>query len=404
MVDRCYEGLKVLDFGRVVAAPHCARWFADLGADVIKVERPPEGDDTRGDPYRYPSGQSTAFMQQNWGKRSIALDLQKAPAIDIVRGLASWADVLIENFRPGVMEKLGISYPILKEVNPRLIFCSISQYGQTGPHATRRGYGPLAEAESGMSELTGELNGPPMPTQVAVADNMAAGMAFGAIGAALYYRAKSDRGQHVDISLLDAAFQMHEVAIQQVVATDGKLKMQRRGLYEETWVPGGYFEGRDGWICIMIGNESMWGPLVRAMGMPGLADDPKYADFAARAANRDDVYRLLRHWVAGLESVDDGVNVLVEAGIPVGRVNDLVQAVHHPQLQARDMLPARDHPTLGALRVMNSGLNFSTTAGDVHGEPPELGEHSWEILQSLGYTEEDYKRLVGAAVVLGPAP
>ena len=400
--DRCYTGLRVLDFGRVVAGPHCARWMADLGADVIKVERPPYGDDTRSDPFIYPSGDSTAFMQQNWGKRSLCLDLRHVDATGIVHKLVNSADVLIENFRPGVMKRLGFSYPELSLINPRIVFCSISQYGQTGPYATRRGYGPLAEAESGMSELTGEPDGPPMPTQVAVGDSIAAGMALGAIGAALYYRERTGRGQQIDISLLDATFQMNEVPIQEYIATGGATMMSRRGIYEEKWVPGGYFQGNDGWVCIYAGNESMWPPLAALIGRPELGSDPEFATFDGRRKHRDEVYSLLREWVSTLDTVDRAVELLVRAGVPAGRVNDIGQAVNHPQIRARKMLPLKYHKVLGPIQVMNSGINLSETKSDVHGQPPRLGEHNGQVLRELGYSRAEYLKLVRHGAVFAP--
>jgi crotonobetainyl-CoA:carnitine CoA-transferase CaiB-like acyl-CoA transferase len=397
---RALEGLLVLDFGRVLAAPHAAQFMADLGADVIKIERPKYGDDTRFDPYIYEPGLSGAFMQQNWGKKSLSIDLRHEAAKPVIEALIRTADVLIENFRPGVMERMGFGWDAVHDINPRLVMCSVSAYGQDGPYSQRPGYGPLAEAIAGIPDMGGEPDGPPMPTVLPIADNMAAAMAFGAICAALLYRHRSGEGQYVDISLLDAAFQMHDIATQRYLASGGQEEMRRRGLRDVTWVPWGFFKGADGWVCIMCGNESIWPPLARAMGREDMIEDPRFDTFEHRYEHRDEVYAIIEEWVAGFDGIQEIVELLNEAGVPTGPVNTIGQAVRDPQIRARNMLKAFEHPQLGEIEVVNSGLRLSATATDVHGLPPYLGEHNREIVVNIaGFPEEEYERLVELGVL-----
>lgn len=380
---RALSGVRVLDFGRVVAGPHCAQMMCAMGADVIKIERPVHGDDSRSDPYVYEPGLSAAFMQQNWGKRSLSIDLRDKDAKQIILDLAAKSDVVIENFRPGAIAKLGFSYEALSAVNKRIIMCSISAYGQTGPYSSRLGYGPIAEAMAGIPELTGEPDGPPMPTQYAIADNMAAAMACSAICAALYWRDRSGLGQYIDMALLDAAFQGQDMAVEQFLASNGKVRMTRRGLRDVTFVPWGFFKGKDGYVVIMCGNESMWEPLARAMGREDMVTDPRYDNFAHRYENRADVYRVVEDWVLAQGSVQQVSELMSDAGVPCEVINTIEQAVNHPQVRARNLVIEREHPTLGKVLTVNSGLNFSRTPADPIGHPPFLGEHNREILAEL---------------------
>jgi crotonobetainyl-CoA:carnitine CoA-transferase CaiB-like acyl-CoA transferase len=371
-----------------------------MGADVIKIERPVHGDDTRADPWVFEPGLSASFMQQNWGKRSLSIDLRQPEAKDIINSLVAQSDVIVENFRPGVMARLGFGYEAVSKINPRIIMCSISAFGQTGPYADRMGYGPIAEAIAGVPELTGEPDGPPMPTQYAIADNLAAAMACTSICAALYWRDRSGIGQYIDMSLLDATFQGQDMAVESLLASGGKMKMTRRGLRDVTFVPWGFFEGADGWVIIMCGNESMWAPLARAIGREDMIDDPRFDNFEHRYANRDEVYDIVEAWVRSRSRIDEVVAAMNEAGVPCDRVNTIEQAVNHPQVRARSLLVDRVHPTLGPMQVVSSGLHFSATASDPPGLPPFLGEHNNEILEGLlGYGRDDVRRLTEAGVL-----
>lgn len=391
---RLLSGVRVLDFGRVVAGPHTAQLMCDMGAEVIKIERPKLGDDTRMDPYIYEEGLSAAFMQQNWGKKSLSIDMRKDEAKPIIERLVEMSDVVIENFRPGVMERMGFGYNRLRDINTKIILCSVSAYGQTGPYSMRAGYGPIAEAVAAIPELSGEPGGPPMPTVVPIADNMAAGLAFGAICAALYGRERSGVGEHIDIALLDAAFQMHDMAIQQYLASGGEVRMTRRGLRDVTWVPWGFFEAVDGWLAIMAGNEPIWRALAQAMGREDMLVGDRYEGYEARSLHKDEIYPAVEEWVKSFRSADEIVALLAVAGVPCERVNDIAQAVAHPQIRARGMLVDLTHPKLGPMKVVNSGIRLTNSSADVRGLPPDLGEHNREIVTGLlGYDASEVDQL-----------
>lgn len=398
--DRLLAGVRVLDFGRVLAGPHAARNMADLGAEVIKIERPVYGDDTRMDPFIYEDGLSAGFMQLNWGKKSLSIDLQSDDAKSIIRTLVEKSDVVIENFRPGVMAKLGFGYDELVKLNPALIMCSVSAYGQTGPYAQRPGYGPVAEAAAGVPELSGEVDGPPMPTVLPIADNMASTMALASICAALFNRERTGRGEYIDISLLESAFQMHDMAVQQFLASKGEVQMTRRGIRDVTWVPWGFFAVGGDWVCIMAGNDSSWRSLAELIGHKDLLDDPRFADYEGRSKHRDVVYGAVEEWVADQPSAADAVEALIAARVPAERVNSISQAIEHPQIQARNMLPTFDHPLVGEVRVMNSGIHLRNTSADVQGSAPDLGEHNREILSEIvGLDGSAIEALTAAGVV-----
>jgi crotonobetainyl-CoA:carnitine CoA-transferase CaiB-like acyl-CoA transferase len=398
--NRALNDIRVLDFGRIVAGPHCAQMLCAMGADVIKIERPVHGDDSRFDPHVFEPGLSGAFMQQNWGKRSLSIDLRRPEAKRIILSLVEQSDVVIENFRPGVMRKLGLSYEELAKVNEGIIMASVSAFGQTGPYADRLGYGPIAEALAAVPELTGEPNGPPMPTMFPIADNLAAALACSSILAALHWRKSSGLGQYIDVSLLDAVFQGQDLAFEQYLGTNGRQQMRRKGLRDVTFVPWGFFEGKDGWVCIMCGNESMWAPLATVMGRADMIEDSRYKDFAARYDNRAEVYRVVEDWVRSVNSIDTIVQLMHEAGVPCDRVNTVSEAVIHPQVLARELIVEREHPTLGRLKVVNSGLKFSRTPADIYGTPPFLGEHNHEVLSGLlGLGDDEVEQLTQSGVL-----
>lgn len=378
---RMLEGVRVLDFGRVAAAPHSALILASLGAEVIKIERPVFGDDTRANPHHWPNGESAYFWQQNIGKKSVSLDLKHPEGRDVALRLIDEADVLIENFRPGTMEKLGLGWDTVSARNPRLVFCSISAYGQTGPDALKPGYGALAEARAGIPDIVGEPDGPPMPSPIAMPDFAAAGQAFGAICAALYSRERTGRGERLDISLLDCAVEMHDWAVQLYQASGGAHIMRRRGRFDRSIVPWGYFQTTDGWIALIVSNDRFWVKLAHLMNRPDLADDERFATVAARARNSDEVYRLLAEWIATRDP-EELLATLQAADIPAEPVAR-VQEPADPQLRARGMFVTVQHPELGEITVLNTAVRATTSDTGVSGFAPRLGEHNRELLEGL---------------------
>jgi crotonobetainyl-CoA:carnitine CoA-transferase CaiB-like acyl-CoA transferase len=390
------DGVLVLDFGRVIAAPRCARYLADLGADVIHVERLVHGDDTRLDPQLFEAGLSGAFIQENWGKRSLSIDLKHPRAKEVLVPLIAKADVLIENFRPGVMANLGLDYPRVAEINPMLVMCSISAYGQTGPYASRVGYGFMADAIAGIPELTGEPEGPPMPTSVPLADNTAALQAFGMICAALLGRAQAGCGTYIDLSLLDAAFGIHDFGVQTYLSSGGAVSLTRRGLRDDIRVPWGYFQGRDGWVCIMCGTEPMWRVLAAVMGRPEMAQDPRFRTVEQRRKHHAKVYQAIDDWVNSFASIYEVVDVLARRNVPCAPVNSMAQAIEDPQVKARQLVMDRDHPVLGRVQLQNFlGVNRPERGGER--PAPLLGQHNREIaLELVGLSDQQIDELIEA--------
>jgi crotonobetainyl-CoA:carnitine CoA-transferase CaiB-like acyl-CoA transferase/acyl dehydratase len=373
-------GVRVIEVGQVVAAPHCGLLLAAAGADVIKVERPPAGDDTRQNPGFYPSGMSAYFAQQNWGKRSIVLDLAAEPGKSAFRGLLAGADVLIENLRPGAMTRLGFGWPQVSAVNPALVMCSISAFGQNGPDAGRPGYGALAEARAGLYEMTGEPGGPPMSGQIPVADMMAASRAFGMICAALVGRARTGRGDYLDVSLLDCAVELQDWAPERFTASDGRDRPTRRGRYDDALVPWGQFATSDGWIVLIVSSDRFWPGLAGLLGDPGLAQRPELAEAAARREHRDEIYAAVERWAAGL-SCDAALARLRAAGVPADRVSTIADVVADPQLQARGMFATL--PSAAGRPVLGPALRFASDARPAR-DAPALGQHTAEVLAEIG--------------------
>ncbi|WP_292619723.1 CaiB/BaiF CoA-transferase family protein [Mesorhizobium sp.] len=396
-------GVRVLDFGIVLAAPHCARLMVDMGAEVFHIERTGEGDAARHSGYLHGPGLSDSFFLQNWGKKSLSVDLKHPDGKRLIERLVAKADVVIENFRPGVIAKLGFGYERLSEINPGIIMCSVSAYGQTGPYAQRPGYGALAEAVAGVPEITGEPDGPPMPTLFAVGDNVASAMALGAICAALYDRTRTGKGRYLDISLLDATFQSHDIATPRYLASKGKVLHTRRGLLDAIYVPWGYFKGRDGWVQIKsIETEDGFATLLRAIGHGGLVGDPRFANPDARSENRAIIYDLMQKWVDGFASIRAIVDLLVDAGVPVAPVNTIPDVVKDPQILARRLIIDREHPTLGTLPLQNHwGVNFRDSQAPAY--PPFLGEHNREATEIAGLSEAEFGRLSREGVLASEA-
>jgi crotonobetainyl-CoA:carnitine CoA-transferase CaiB-like acyl-CoA transferase len=371
-----------------------------MGAEVFHIERTLTGDDSRNIPYLYGPGLSDSFFLQNWGKKSLSIDLKHPDGKQIIERLAEKADIVIENFRPGVIAKLGFGYDKLSAINPRIVMCSISAYGQTGPYANRPGYGALAESIAGLPELTGEPDGPPMPILFPIADNLAAAMAVGAICAALYGREVTGQGRYLDISLLDSVFQGHDMAVPRYLASGGKIVKTRHGLRDQIWVPSGHFQGRDGWVQIKcVETEAGFAALARAMGREDLIGLPRFDSFESRAQNKAELYDIMEKWVMSFTRIGDIVELLVQAGVPVAPVNTIPDVAADPQIRARQLIIERTHPLCGRLQLQNPwGVNFPESEAPAY--PPLLGEHNAEAVMELaGFDQAEYDRFCEAGVL-----
>lgn len=400
-------GVKVVDLSRVLAGPWCSQLLADYGADVIKVERPGSGDDTRGwgppwvhDPTGVPTAESAYFLATNRNKRSITVDLSRARGQAIVKSLAANADVLIENFRVGSLVRYGLDATSLGSANPRLVYCSISGYGQTGPRAAEPGYDAMIQASAGLMSLTGardEEGGSPQKAGVAIADIMAGMYAATAIMAALHARERTGRGQHVDVPLYDS--QVAWLANQAMNYLVSGEVPRRLGTAHPNIVPYQAFATRDGYLMLAVGTDRQFRACCTCLGCPELADAPAYANNAQRVGNREALVSILAerfrqhdtgHWIEALQA----------AGVPAGPINDLAQVLSGPYAEARGLVRSLPHPTAGCVPTVANPVHFSMTPVEYRNAPPVLGQDTIPVLrQELGLDDEDIHELRQAGVI-----
>jgi formyl-CoA transferase len=382
--ERALAGLRVLDVTQVMAGPFCAMILADLGADVVKIE-PPSGDSSRQMPGTR-DNDSPGFNAVNRGKRSVVLDLKKPEGRAALAQLARAADILIENYRPGVMASFGLDYATLAEENPRLIYASISGYGQTGPSARKGGFDLIAQAVSGIMSITGEPGGAPVKAGIPVTDLGAGLFALVGILAALEYRHRSGRGQHVDTSLVDAGVALSVWEATEYFTT-GRAP-QPMGSAHRMNAPYQAFHCADGFIVIGGATDRLFPKLCDVLGHPEWTARPEFASTPSRVTHRAELERVIeevtrtqprRHWLERLEAAD----------IPCGPLNDYSQVFADPQVQAREMVVEVDHPTLGHIRALGSPIKMSETPPEVHGRAPRLGEHTAEVLREAGFSEAE---------------
>ena len=392
MVRRALEGIRVLDFTRVLAGPYCTMVLGDLGADIIKVERDGIGDDLRqwGPPFM-PDGESTYFLSVNRNKRSIVLDLKNATGRDLALKLVRQSDVVLENFRPGVMESLGMGYEQLREINPRLIYCSITGYGTTGPLAERPGYDVIMQGMGGLMSVTGEPQGTPMRVGVAIVDVVTGIYSGVAILGALQSRNRSGQGQRVDLSLLETCLAiMPNLTAGYLLAG---AKPDRLGNGHPNAVPYKVFATRDGNITLAVGNDEQWRRLCEAVGHPELARDTRYAENHARIARREEVETLVSDWFAQ-KRTDEWMELLPKMEVPSGPVYTIDRVLADAQIEALGILKTITHPTSGPLRVVGSPFHLSTDDTEPYRPPPRLGEHTGDVLKEvLAVSDADFQAL-----------
>lgn len=377
-------GLKVLDLTHVMAGPTCTLMLADMGADVLKVEKSPNGDDTRRMVPPLVGDEAASFLMMNRNKRGIALDLKTPGGAAILRRLARSADVLIENFGPGVLDRLGFGYEELKADNPGLIYCSISGFGRTGPYKDRRGFDLVAQAMSGVMSFTGAGPGA-APTKCGppLSDITAGILAAMGILAAYTHRLKTGQGQMVETSLFEAALVQTYWQSAIMLATGespGPL-----GSAHPLNAPYQAFEGSDGWLVVGGANQKNWLRLLEAIGAPELAQDPRFLDNASRMANLDALCDALASRFR-TQTVAHWLGVLDAHGVPCGPVHTVRQALEDPQTKARDMLVEVEHATLGTVKALGLPVKFSQTPGKVRSGAPVYGQHNHEILTEYGFS------------------
>lgn len=390
--NKIFEGIRVLDFTRVLAGPYCTRLLADMGAEVIKVEQPGIGDDARHFPYYLDQGDTGYYLQQNCGKKSISLDMKKKETIEILKKLVVVSDIVVENFRPGVMAKYGLDYNSLRLHKKDLIMCSISAFGQTGPYSPFVGNDLTTQAMSGFMDMTGHPDGPPTQVGTSIGDTIAGSHAFGAIASALYRRERTGEGEYIDIAMLDCMFSQHEIAIQSYILSNGEIKPRRFGSHHPTVVPLGAYEAKDGWIIVGVFNDSTWNRLAETMGQTELIDDPRFMGNTARAENKNTVIKIIQEWIKNL-TVKQALDVLREARVLTAPVLSIQELVNDPQIRAREMLVQVEHRKLGSVEIINSPIKLTNTEACVSGRAALLGEHNHEILELLGHSIDEINLL-----------
>jgi formyl-CoA transferase len=391
---RPLNNIRILDISRALAGPYCTMMLGDLGADVIKVERPVSGDESRGwgppfvgKPYGPYPGESAYFIAANRNKRSLTVNIQTSEGQEIVRRLTGISDVLVENYRTGALDEMGLGYPDLHRLYPKLIYCSISGYGRTGPFAERPGYDAILQAEGGMMSITGPVDGTPSRVGIPIIDITSGMFASTAILAALHAREITGEGQLVDISLFDS-----HIALLANVASNylvGGSPPRRLGNAHPNLAPYEAFSARDGWFILGAANERQWALLCDMLDRPDMKTDSRFAANRDRVANRELLVEELNK-IFSQRDVNDWLADLMKADLPCGPINSIPQVFSHPQAQARDMTLESEHPTAGTVRLTGFPYKLSETPAEIHRPPPLLGQHNEEVLTSLlNYSPED---------------
>jgi formyl-CoA transferase len=395
-MKRALDGIRIVDFTKALAGPYCTMHLADMGAEVIKIEMPGTGDDSRGWGPPFIEGEAAYFLSINRNKKSITLNLKDERAKEIALKLIEKSDILVESNRPGVMKKLGLDYECVKEINPEVIYCSISGFGQTGPYKERPGFDQVIQGYGGIMGLTGEAGGPPIKVGIAITD-IATGM-FAAMGIlmALYYRGKTGKGQYIDASMLDGQISWLTYQGGRYLAS-GEVP-QRIGSAHPLIVPYQDFEASDGFINIAAGNDNLWRKFCEVTGLQDIVDNPKFATNANRVENREEVVGIISKIIA-TKTIEEWLDILNNAGIPCGPIYTVDRIFADPHVLAREMLVEVSHPKCGKIKVTGPPVKFSETPAEVVTAPPSLGQHNKEILLGLGYSSDDIEKLIEYKVI-----
>ncbi len=389
-------GMRVLELAQIMAGPTCGMMLADMGADVIKVEKLPGGDDSRG--YREPrvNGVSAPFMILNRNKRGIALNLKLAQGKEILLRMVKDADVLTENYRRGTLEKLGLGYDVLSKINPGLIYCAVSGYGRDGPYGDKGGFDLIAQGFSGLMSVTGEPGRPPVKTGNSIADINAGILATVGITAAYAHKLKTGRGQVVDTSLMEAALQQTYWHAAIYFATGESVGPT--GSAHLLTAPYQAFRASDGWINIGGANQANWDRITDVLGHPEWRADPRFADNSARMQNLNALTDAMDA-VLVTRSKAEWITAFDAAGVPVGPVNTIGEALSHPQTLARNMVVDLEHPQAGPTKALGCPIHFSETPTQITRPAPMLGEHSRELLKEYHYTDEEIDAFLAQGVI-----
>jgi CoA:oxalate CoA-transferase len=394
------QGIRVLDLSRVIAGPYCAALLGDLGADVVKLERPGRGDDLRA--LRGNGRMSASFAAVNRNKRGVAVDLQKPEGARLALDLARRADVVIENFLPGVAEKLGLGYAAVRAVNPAVVYASVTGFGQTGPLARKPGYNTIAQGMSGLMALTGMPGDPPTRVGGSVSDVAASYMTFGMVNAALVHRFRTGVGQHVDVSLVSASLGLLPDPV--AIYFDTGERPKRAGNRNLHLSPAEAFRAKDGFVNVVLMNAEQWGRFCHALGDPAMESDPRFADNPARLANHA-AFKARVDAILGTGSARDWVARLEAGGIAAGPIYEFDEVFEDPQVRHLGLVAEVEQPGAGKVKMLTFPGRASATPPRIDRPAPLLGQHTAEVLGELGLSREEIDRLAAASVIaLGEQP
>ena len=391
------KGIRVIDYSHFLAGPYMGRCLAALGAEVIKVERPTMGDAGRAHPF-FVNGQSGYFLQQNMGKQGLCINLKDPRGLEMMHKLTDTADVFLENYRPGALDRLGLGYAELSRRNPKLVYCSVSAYGHTGPDSHRAGFGLIAEAKSGIMAMVGNPGEAPPLLRIALGDMYTGIHGVAAVCAALLGRVSSGLGQHIDMALYDCLVSMHEYAVQCYTFSGGTEIPVQTGHDLPQSTLYGVFSATDGYIVIAAQVDDAWKRLAALVGGPAFAADARFHSASGRNANRLEILPVVRTWVS-TRTVADCLAQLDAIEVPSAKVQGIDEVVADPQVLARGMLIEQEHPVLGKVKLPNLPFHFSGCDTTITMPAPLMGQHNRSIATGLGYSAAEIDRLVADGVL-----
>ena len=378
--------IRVLDFTRILSGPYCTMKLGDMGAEIIKIEARGSGDDTRSWAPPYVGAESVYFLSVNRNKKSITLDLKSKEGKEIVKKLLRKSDIVVENFRAGVMEKLGFDYKSFKKINPKIVYCSISGYGQTSEQSHQPSFDLVVQGESGFMDITGFPDGSPTKAGVSLADLAAGHAAFEGILLALFHRQNTGKGQYIDISLLESLISMFTFQSQIALSTDATPK--RKGNLHPTITPYETFETKDGYINVAAGNEGLWKNLCKATNRLDLLTVDKFMVNPKRVENRVELQQELVP-VLKQKTSDEWFKIFTEHDVPVGKINTVKEALNLPTVLVREMVIELNHSTVGKMKTVGNPIKMSGAKRYQYKPAPTLGQHTEEVLRSLGYSKKE---------------
>ncbi len=395
-MDKPLSGLKVIDLSRFIAGPYCTMKLGDMGAEVIKVETPGKGDDSRelGPPFL--EGESAYYLSFNRNKKSITLNLREEKAKEILRQLIADADIFVENFRIGVTEKMGLTYEDVRKIKEDIIYCSITGYGHNSPYREKPSFDVMIQGEAGLMSITGFPDGPPQRLGVAIADILGGFHAVEGILLALLVKNKTGKGQFIDVSLMDSIIAILTYQAGNYLAT-GETP-QRVGNRHPMITPYESFETADGYVIFAVGNQRLWESFVKALGREELNSDPRFADIQSRNQHSAELKAIIEE-ITRQEKTEKWVAVMEEAGVPCGRIRTIDQVLTDPHVAVREMVVEMEHPLAGMIKLIGVPTKLSLTPGAVTLPPPTLGQHTEEILNALGYSKNEIAEMQEQGVI-----